>query len=664
MSKSKKIVNKPAVVAKKPAPKPRRVKLPKDVGIGKPLYSKIQINYKGKPTAQVIYRAKRYTRKEIMKIGQKISDDAKKSGSNCELSISLMYDDEWNAGYFFSPGQEPRLYTRDLYEGYRPDQDTYKAFAVYMIGGDKKRKKGGNSDGTNDCLYNCLVQLIPYAMKKHFKGAIPQHEFKKFLGLERYDKVDYELIPKIEDKIGMRISVLGDEIYTSEKEFKNASDKNIEIILLLKEEHYTIYMKGHWKTRRHHLERTPMVYHKKDSDGLRKVFSGEKVYKVNTAEFDKLKGYYSNYILISDENFECDIHDPRYSQYKELIEQTSNNKLIWAYNEFSKIAKEMKELTNGKINMFKTGNIQSTVMALFQDRSKAIQPDDILQDEAMWIRCATMGPLVYGRAYEGPAYKADKISFYGSIMRDNRFPVPIRRGTFKTMTQEEFEELKFFPYSIFRCVITKDNTFFKKNKKYDYYTHYDLRTAKEMNLNIELVDDGKPNVLLYNCDDDCLGGDKIFKEIVDELFLLKSKGIIGAKLLLNTLWGKLCRQQKKQFDIKCDESFEIYSENTLTSINPSNDDPTTTIVKFVNNEKGFDSNYARMKPFLVAKGRRDIYRTMKPNIENVVRIHTDGFITITKMKCKFGDKIGDLRDEGYCPNVHVLNSMRVIGKFE
>ena len=51
-------------------------------------------------------------------------------------------------------------------------------------------------------------------------------------------------------------------------------------------------------------------------------------------------------------------------------------------------------------------------------------------------------------------------------------------------------------------------------------------------------------------------------------------------------------------------------------------------------------------------------------MENVKRIHTDGFISTIKIDEKLlGAELGDLRYEGYCANVIVKNMSQPIGAF-
>ena len=63
------------------------------------------------------------------------------------------------------------------------------------------------------------------------------------------------------------------------------------------------------------------------------------------------------------------------------------------------------------------------------------------------------GALIYSNnTYVGPIYNSyDIISFYPSIMRCDKFKIPIKQWIFKTLSVSEFEKFKntFFPYGIY-----------------------------------------------------------------------------------------------------------------------------------------------------------------------------------------------------------------------
>jgi hypothetical protein len=82
----------------------------------------------------------------------------------------------------------------------------------------------------------------------------------------------------------------------------------------------------------------------------------------------------------------------------------------------------------------------------------------------------------------------------------------------------EFKQ-EFFEFGIYRAIVKSNSKLFSVNR-YNYYTHIDLTRAKELNLDIQLIQDGQANFLHYSRDK-CLTGYEIFGEYVDLLFDLK-----------------------------------------------------------------------------------------------------------------------------------------------
>jgi hypothetical protein len=251
----------------------------------------------------------------------------------------------------------------------------------------------------------------------------------------------------------------------------------MEIRLSLVDEHFTIDKDNTWQPYgQHHKERRPMIYQKINPD-LYYVFDGEDFYEFNHDEIGYLKEYNSEFVLIKEEDMRINKEDPRYDEYLELCEKSHKNKYKWAYRDFCNMAKELRNETNGEINMFKTGSHTTTALNLFHKFTQTIQPEHIAQDEAIWIKNATIGPIMYGEEYEGIAYKHDVRSFYPSILRAQNFSIPIKRGIFKNISEEEFQNMAFFLPGFYRVKIKGSTKCFRKNPT-NTYTHFDLNLAK------------------------------------------------------------------------------------------------------------------------------------------------------------------------------------------
>lgn len=307
------------------------------------------------------------------------------------------------------------------------------------------------------------------------------------------------------------------------------------------------------------------------------------------------------------------------------------------YEEFIKDADILKEETKGFINLYKTGTNAKTASKLFEYFSGSILAEKLEQDEADWIQNASIAALVFAEKYEGPLYEYDICSMYPSIMADSKMLFPLKRGEFKTYTQKELKQAKFFHYGIYRCEISKsgDNKIdrlFRFNKK-NYYTHFCLKRARELGLDIKIIDDGEANVLIYSRD--CLiNGNLLFYKYVQFLFSLKERQIAPkrTKGILNILWGYLTRMNIYTRTCKDDDDiFEIPINGTLVSLCPL-DDGRTVINYIPDNKNMFETNFARIKPFLLAKGRYIISTIIEPHNKIVVRSHTDSLLSTIPIK--------------------------------
>ena len=322
------------------------------------------------------------------------------------------------------------------------------------------------------------------------------------------------------------------------------------------------------------------------------------------------------------------------------------------YDNFIIKADTLKKETNNEINLYKTGSHNVTALHLFNNYTKHIDnPPVIDQVESTFINMASQGALIFNtKGYNGQAYKADVKSMYPSIMK-SKILFPVKEGELKYIT--EFGN--FFNYGIYRCKIIGNTKLFRFNFD-NYYTHFDLNTAKDLGLQINLIIDDKPNFLYYSRDK-CLTGHEIFGRFVDKMFDLKQKKIPDAKKILNILWGSLCEKYKKDVVHKIGHSFDIPSDAKVNFIKPSiiNDDQILISYSKFNNL--YKYGWARIMPFLISKGRKIISEIIKPYENICIRCHTDGVIFKEEPKdIKYGDKLGDLVFEGYFKNISINKS--------
>lgn len=576
-------------------------------------------------------KSKKYNIKDVVALGNKFSQYMDKKKVRGKLMTSIVYGDlGWRSGYFTNIGDDIKLYSH-ADSGIEMDEpQNIRSFVFYMVL--KPRNAGGN-DKFNDCLYNCLRQLLHNSLPWK-DGA----SFKKFLGLNRFDKVPIDLIPKIEQKLRtFQINVRGDYVYSSTIQ----SSKSIN--LLLQNEHYTInkmrYNKPPLFKYVSYNEKKPMLYDKLTFEG----YDGETKRKLSKQDVnDILYNHKTEYILI--------YRDEDYN--KLTIEEE--------YVELINIIETLKTESNGIINMYKTGNYKNTALDLLDRFTKYINElDPIEQDEADWIHKASIGALIWAEEFEGQLYKYDVKSLYPHLMTLPTNKFPIKRGEFMKLTK--FDE--YFQFGIYRCIIkpsTDDNInkLFRFNKD-NFYTQTSLTNAKSLNLEIELIIDDEPNFLYYSRDK-LITCQEVFKTYVDFLFNLKEKNVPKSKKILNMLWGALGEVKTKKYYCENNKQITISKDEELFLLRPYKLNEDIDIIETSNIANRYLTPYARLTPFLISKGRQFMSDIMKPYSSKIHRIQTDGFYCETQIHTNTEVNIGELKYEGFTENGIIKNCINPV----
>jgi hypothetical protein len=327
-----------------------------------------------------------------------------------------------------------------------------------------------------------------------------------------------------------------------------------------------------------------------------------------------------------------------------------------AYKTFLKDAEELKEITNGKVNLWKTGSYVQSAFQLFKDLYQ-IEPEPLDELEATILSSTTIGSLRYAETeYKGKGYKYDIVSSYPAIMRTQNFPVS--KGEFRTLTSKEFKKMKTLTYGCYHCEITDaDPKVFKTNVSNHWYTHTDISFARQHEYTIKLIEDDNPNFLSYA--GKLCSGKVMFAPFVDYLYALKNKGYKSPKKILNCLWGALCQSMINTFKMTADNSVKLFENEKLFTLMPSGDDD--IIMQTINPRKQFKYAFARMKPFILSFGRSRMASFLELSAEDLVYSHTDGFVlsrrlkTNDKIKSKIGNDIGKLKYEGKCDKIIIHN---------
>ena len=524
-------------------------------------------------------------------------------------------------------------------------------------------ESAGGCDGKyNNCLYDALADILGTRFTKQYpkKGR-----FKATLGLGKKDKIDISLISVIEEKIKVNINVEGDFIHQSTNKYDMSVPSprgcvqagfQLSVPLVLTSGHYSpnkSKLKQIKVKNISYKERQPVFYsYIRETQNFR-CYDGSKYYMMPLEEMieHKKNPLTSTKLLIKYTLREAD---------------TIDIKLKIAYDEFVFNADKLKKTTNGRINFYKTGKIKDTALNLFYSMTKHLsEPEPISQDEAEWLQdCKNCG-LIFGNPYEGQAYYYDIKSEYPSELRGTG-DYAFKRGQFETITDDKFYEKP--RYGIYRCIISSSDPqaykiflFNPKNK----YTQVEVIQAFRQNFTIELIKDDKPNFLHYPAS--CrLKGTKLFREYIDYCFKLKDENpeLVYPKRLLNILGGGLTEKNKREIIIKVDEGSstpEIFSDEIITNSHSMTDTEEKITVVSISNV--FKSGYARLYPFLTARGRVKIAGYINTiGKEHVHRVHTDSILSDIEMPdipTKQDADIGELGFEGFYEKVQVVNCMEI-----
>ncbi|GBC34018.2 hypothetical protein GLOIN_2v1472929 [Rhizophagus irregularis DAOM 181602=DAOM 197198] len=199
------------------------------------------------------------------------------------------------------------------------------------------------------------------------------------------------------------------------------------------------------------------------------------------------------------------------------------------HEERNSFLQETKKFGLGIDLSYHNWSYKRTALWLFERLSVGIPANDPLDPiEAEWLSDAMMGGLIWAdNEWKG----------YGR-----------QRGKFQTLN-DFVDHRGYALYGLFRAKISGNNILFRQNKR-GIYTFINLQRAKKLGLNIQLIQDGKPNALIYDREAR-IPGTVIFGEYVHFLFKIKNQGGIAgrvAKRVLNTLWGALC-QRKRNYNI-------------------------------------------------------------------------------------------------------------------
>ena len=562
-----------------------------------------------------------------------------------EYQVSFLYPNFMTTGWFTAASDDIINFMNNVAQYYDSIDEMETAPPQKRIIIDVKitNLAGQGNNETTHCFYEALRKL-------HVFHTTPYKNFKTFIEtfkeLPQNGEVSIKNIPFIEEKLGTCISVIGDEVYNSKFKHKY----NQHCYLRFENNHFDIVKLGDKEYKSKWNKMCPIEKFKEDAK-LLIVYTGEKYYYTfdgtthnkSKIEYKKgkrvklnLKGYVKGSLNKLVKLFKID--DSK--KFKEQMEE--------AFINLKREYDEIKEVSKGDINPYRYYNHSSMIKHLifkYAGRThinEATEPIDWY--EHVIIKDTSKGGLsdIYSDTERYKiGYGYDGVCAYASILNSWDFYVPIKRGTMKYLDPKYFdpsEKKESLKYGIYHCKIhnpNKQGIYFIFNYK-NYYTHFDIRLAFKQNLKIELID--SPNNLIYwniKCSPQAkkpaqaIQGDKVFNEYVYKFFDLKKhykNSVI--KDCLSGFWGRLCeaKQKYKSFDTK-DEEIVLEDDEVFNEPKEENDDKMVYTV--FNKHNVYKTNYARIKPFITAKLRLDMYERIFEKYKNThkfLRIATDGVI--------------------------------------
>lgn len=275
-----------------------------------------------------------------------------------------------------------------------------------------------------------------------------------------------------------------------------------------------------------------------------------------------------------------------------------------------------------------TSNIIMAFFKILTKKSKYENIEKINFDEYNWFEKTKNCGLIFTKTGTYNSYGYDFKNYYGSILgnKNSEFKIPTKKGLIKQLNKLP----KHLQYGIYKVKITSKNDKFNKLFKFNdknYYTHYDIKYAREFDdVDIELTLN-EPNAIVYY-NDDLVKSNSIFDIWFKTITSLKKelKGNSLVKLLSSGLWGHLC--QSKVINKKEDDFFNDDINLDDYIILDQVFQRTTSYFQLLNKNDDLYKTDFRIKPFLTSYGRIKTAKVVSDNnlYDNLIRINTDGLI--------------------------------------
>jgi len=394
---------------------------------------------------------------------------------------------------------------------------------------------------------------------------------------------------------------------------------------------------------------------------------------------------YIVYYKLNNNNFRCwNSKNDTCSEIKYLPSNISNFKMTKGYEpndeDLRRYGKDLysasEELKTTKLITFdyikpfitKDGKISprthfSNIETVFKmlSKGKYEHHEPISSIEYSWFeRCYNAG-LQYTDVGTFDCYGYDFKNYYGSILASKDFKIPNKGG-------RQYRLNKLTPVirtGFYHVKITSNDPNIKKIfafSKENVYTSIDVKFALELkntyniDINIELITDVEFNVYIYPLDT-LESSNNIFDKWYNTIVQLKKefpKNML-LKMLSSSLWGHLSKFNWKTISEK---KLDEINEDDWDIDNIFFTDDGTQFYKLINKIKPYYYNM-RLKPFITAFGRVKTAKIALLNIDDVLRIHTDGIVFNKEQNFKIENLIPEAKTSGKITFKNINNYSKV-----
>jgi hypothetical protein len=303
----------------------------------------------------------------------------------------------------------------------------------------------------------------------------------------------------------------------------------------------------------------------------------------------------------------------------------------WIQNQYNLCYKYSDKQINPYLFNKLTSMIKYYIYQFIKDTIDWSSIEPVEHEEFEWFRrVESKGFMSYVSGEYTKLYNYDIKSSYPYILSLATFFVPIKKGIETYLTKETFEKylLNGLSYGLYRCKILGSSPFVQNNDKFRIYTHFDINVAHKEGLTIEIKIDDHPNCLLYPTKTHCIPGNKLYGDYIEWIFQLKNKykDCKIFKHMITAMWGVMSEKLIYKFLETDDaliipENYAVVEENIHKKFE----------VRCVDINNVYKTEFGRLKPFILAKQKTEMYKFMKPHQDKIKRVMVDSIMTTERI---------------------------------